>query len=324
MIEIGNTGVRVTRLGLGGSGIGNLYRATSETEAKEVIDAAMAEGVRYFDTAPMYGRGLSEQRLGNALAGYPRDSFVVSTKVSELIVNGEPDKRMVTFRAVDGRKMVRDWSGAGTVRSIEESLERLGLDHVEIIFIHDTFGDDADKALETTYPVLAEMRDRGEVKAIGVGMNDPDILSRYVRECDLDCLLLWGSYSLLNFRALDELLPLCVENNVDIISGAPYESGILASDLSAGSAKYQYRDAPEEILQKALSIDAVCRRYNVPLKAAALQFVFGHPRVKSVIPGTRSPERLRDNVNMLSFEIPSDLWSELKAEKLIPDTAPVR
>ena len=321
-MRLGRTDLHVTRLGWGGSGIGGLYRPSNEGEAVSVIGAALEMGINYFDTAPAYGSGLSEERLGKALDGRPRDSFVLSTKVSELVTAGGGNEEPDEFEVPRKRSFVADFGRDATVRSVEESLERLRLERIDILYIHDAYDRHTDLAIAEAYPVLDDLRAHGHIRAIGVGMDDCRILSRFVRECDLDCILLWGRYSLLVQDALDELLPLCEERGVGIVLGAPYESGILASDLTGG-AKFRYRDAPPEILERARAIDTVCRRHGVPLKAAALQFPFGHPLVASAIPGTRSAERLLENASMMEAAVPADLWSELKAEGHLPDGAPV-
>jgi D-threo-aldose 1-dehydrogenase len=278
-------------------------------------------GINYFDTAPAYGYGLSEERLRIALGTVNREQLVISTKVGWLVQSqGDAQKRTI-FQGVGERSTAPDFSRDGVLRSVEESLVRLGLDRVDILYIHDAYRF-VEQAIDEAYPALEQLRSSGVVSAIGVGMGDNAILARFARECDVDCFLLWGRYSLLDQSALNELLPLCMERGIQIILGAPFESGILASDLSPG-ARFRYREAPEEILQLARRINAVCIRHSVPLKAAALQFVFGHPAVATVIPSTRSEERFRENFAMMSHPIPAALWGEMKAEGLLPASAPV-
>lgn len=322
-IEISSTGLHITRLGWGGAGIGGLYRESSDDEALAIIQTVLRYGLNYMDTAPMYGHGLGEERLGKALDGIPREDVIISTKVSELVVHAPDEQDQPFFRGTGTRSMVQDFSRDGTLKSVQESLERLRLEKVDILYIHDSYEQHYRQAIEETFPALYELKSNNLVKAIGVGMDDCEILTRFAREGEFDCFLLWGTYSLLNQTALNELLPLCEEKGISVILGAPYESGILASDLSRNDAKFRYYDAPPEVIDRARRIETICTRHGVPLKAAALQFVFGHPSVIATIPGTRSPERFKENFAMMSWQIPSDLWGDLKQEGLISTDAPV-
>ena len=322
LVPLGSSGVMVSRLGLGGSSLGGMYREASDHEAMSVVAKLFDLGLNYIDTAPLYGTGMSEKRFGQALAERPRDSYVISSKVSELVITERPMSRKSIFSGTN-RELVKDYSRDGTLRSIDGSLERLGVENIDIIFIHDAYKQYTDQAIAETYPTLMELKSQGAVKALGVGMGDCEIMSRFAREGEFDCFLLWGRYSLLNQEALHDLLPLCVEKNIGIVMGAPYESGILASDLSKPeNLRYRYREVPPDVLERARRIDAVCKRYEIPLKAAAIQFIFGHPAVVTVIPGTRSHERLQESYTMMQVPIPEDLWSELKSEHLIPADAP--
>jgi D-threo-aldose 1-dehydrogenase len=314
--EIGKTGLKISRLGLGGSSLGGLYNASSESDAIEVISAFRELGLNHIDTAPSYGYGLSEKRIGKALRNVPRDQFVLSTKIGELLVtDGTPPPTSI-FKEVDGRSLVRDYSRDGVLKSLESSLSRLMVDHIDILYIHDAYRERADKAISEAFPALDELRSSGVIKAIGVGMDDTAILTRFARECDVDCFLTFSSYSFFNTTALDELFPLCEKKGISIIQGSPFESGILASDLS-GEQKYRYHSAPDEVLEKARDIELICRRYGVPLKAAALQYVLRHPIIVSTIPGTKSAARLRENFSMIQHPIPEEMWDELKADSYI-------
>ena len=308
-VEIGSTGLYVTRMGLGARGIVDPNVKVSDVQATTTVETSLEMGINYIDTSPRYGLGRSEQFVGQVVSHKDRDSFVLSTKVGRLL---DPDAKGGWYW---------DFSADGVRRSLQSSLERLNLDWVEILFIHSPTNHH-DVAISETYPALAEMRSSGIVKAIGVGMTDSRKLLRFAQEGDFDCFLLAGRYTLLDQGALAEFLPYCYEHNIGIILGGAYNSGILASDLGPDSY-YDYRVAPATILEKARRIRDVCVRYNVPLKAAALQFVLAHPAVTSVIPGSSYPEHVKDNVAMIQYDIPSDLWGELRGEGLIADGAPV-
>ena len=329
-VAIGNTGVSVTRLGLGGallSGMvlgGGLYGGTARAAAISVIKRAHELGIAYFDTAPLYGSGRSEARYGGALPGVPRDSFVISTKCGRVLyaVDGRDDD----FRA-DGlpRLEVRfDMSRDGIRRSLEESLERLKLDSVEILYLHDPDvapGDGKRQALESALPAMIELREEGMVKAIGCGMNIWEWPAEFVKNFDLDIILLAGRFTLLDHDAYDEFLPLCAERGVMLAIGGPYNSGILARDLDE-PVTFDYGPADEKWLVRARALKSVCDRHDVDLKAAALQYVLAHPVVASAIPGAQSVEEVEGNLAAVAADIPPDLWAELKQEKLIPADAP--
>ena len=312
--EIGGAGFHVTALGFGGAPVGNEVADHEEDLAVAAVERAYESGIRFFDTAPIYGLGRSERRVGRALAGIPRDQFVISTKVGRLLQTRDgssgPAEPEVVF----------DWSRDGVMRSLDESLNRLGMDRVDIVLLHGPH-DYYEAAIGQAYPVLADLRSQGVVTAIGTGMNEWEMSARFAREADFDCILLAGRYTLLDQSALAEFLPLCEQKGISVILGGPYNSGILASDLSDEST-YQYVKAPQEILERARRIGSVCDRYGVPLNAAALQFGLAHPAVASTIPGARSPAEVEDNVRAVSHPVPDALWEDLKEQGLLDLSAP--
>jgi D-threo-aldose 1-dehydrogenase len=304
-VEIGSTGIYVTRMGLGARGIVDPNVEVSDAQARATVETSLEMGINYIDTSPRYGLGRSEQFVGQVVSHVDRDSLVLSTKVGRLLDPG----------AKGG--WYWDFSADGVRHSLESSLERLKLDHVDVLFIHSPTNH-YDVAISETLPVLTEMRAQGIVKAIGVGMTDSHKLLRFAQEGGFDCFLLAGRYTLLDQSAAAEFLPYCYEHNIGVILGGAYNSGILASDLGP-DAKYDYRVAPPEILEKARRIRDVCTRYKVPLKAAALQFALAHPALTSVIPGSSYPEHVQENVAMIQYDIPLDLWDDLRSEGLIAE-----
>jgi D-threo-aldose 1-dehydrogenase len=308
--RIGKTDLHVTRLGLGCSG---LARSETVKQAAETFRTAMAQGINYIDTAPLYGLGSSEERLRMVLPEVERDSLVISTKVGRML---RPKEQVGGGPSVE---LVYDYGREGVRESLEGSLERMGVDSVDILFIHgpdNHYG----PAIDEAYPALAELRDDGVVKAIGAGMNQWEMELRFAQEGEFDCFLLANRYTLLEQGAVTEFLPYCKENEISVIIGGPYNSGILANP---GEGRYEYRAAPAEIVDRALRLKEVCDKHGVPLRAATLQFVLAHPAVASVIPGTKSPEHQKDNFRMMSYPIPTDLWRELQDEGLIRPEAPV-
>ena len=307
--QIGKTGPHVTRLGLGARGIVDPSVDVPDAEAVATVEKALEIGVRYIDTAPVYGLGRSESFVGRVISRVERDSYVLSTKVGRLL---DPTA---------ARGWFWDFSRDSVRRSLESSLERLCLDSVDILYIHSP---DAhyEQAMSEAFPALAEMRAQGVVKAIGVGITNWQVALRFAQEGDFDCFLLAGRYTLLDQTAQQGFMSYCQEHNISVVIGGPYNSGILASDLGP-QALYDYRRAPVEILERARRIRRVCDRYGVPLKAAALQFVLGHPAVASVIPGSSYPEHVEENAEMVHHPIPPKLWEELRQERLISVDAPV-
>ncbi|MGW2560378.1 aldo/keto reductase [Streptomyces sp. NPDC001514] len=318
---VGRSGCPVTWLAFGAAGIGNLYSAVSERTAAAALDAAWAAGVRYFDTAPHYGLGLSERRLGAALRGRPRDSYTVSTKVGRVLeprvgvgedAHGDDLDNGFAVPAAYRRRW--DFSAQGVLRSVEESLERLGLDRIDIVYLHDP-DDHGEQAFREAYPALERMRTEGTVRAIGAGMNQAEMLSRFVRDTDVDVVLCAGRFTLLDQRAADELLPEAASRGRSVVIGGVFNSGLLA-DPKPG-ATYDYRAADPDILERALRIKAVAERHGVPLRAAALRFPFRHPAVASVLVGARSADEVEDAAEMLAVPVPDALWAELEEEGLV-------
>lgn len=334
---IGPYNVAVTQMSMGGTTFGNMYNAVEERTAMDVISAAYRLGMRYFDTAPLYGYGLSETRLGSGLTQFDRDQITISTKVGYSLVPRSPNETTnAPFADTPPFKTIFDFSRDAILRSIDTSLERLQTDHIDILLIHDpdegiTLQPDIsdpyaishfDQVMAETYPVLHELREQKIVQAIGLGMNQWQMLADFARAGDFDCFLLAGRYTLLEQEPLTKFLPLCQEKDIRIIIGGPYNSGILASGAEPG-AYYNYAPAPESILARVRGIQAVSARHAVPLQAAALQFPFGHPSIAAIIPGARTITELEHNVRFFEHDIPAAYWDELKQEKLIDPAAPV-
>ncbi len=318
-VPLGRTAVTVTRFGLGTAPLAGLFEAVDEAQGMAVIERAWEAGIRFFDTAPLYGHGLAEIRLGKVLRQKPRDEFTLASKVGRLLRADAPPEPGQAFRGVPPVNPTFDFSYDGVMRSFEESLERLRLDRIDILHIHDP-DDYFDAAISGAYRALDRLRADGVIGAVGAGMNQAEMLTRFAREGDFDCFLLAGRYTLLDQVALKELLPACIERGIAIIAGGVYNSGILA-DPKPG-AHYNYLTAPSDLLERAQRIRDVCAQHGVPLKAAALQFPLGHPAVTCVVVGCRSTEQLDESLEMFELDIPPALWQELKAERLLPAEAP--
>lgn len=327
--EIGRTGLKVNRLGLGGAPLAGLYQGVTDEAAARVVDTYLGHGLGFFDTAPLYGSGVSETRLGAALSSRERgrsrnapvrEPFVLATKVGRLLVPDPTRDQDVWSDDLPPVGPVFDYSYDGTLRSLEESLSRLGLDQVDILHIHDP-DNHYEEAMEGSFRALVRLREAGVIRAVGVGMNQAKMLARFAAEGDFDCFLCAGRYTLVDHTALKRLLPLCEERNISIIIGGPYNSGVLAQGAVDG-AKFDYRKAPPHIMEKVRRVEAICGRHETPLKAAALQFPLAHPAVAAVIPGARSSGEVDENVRMFEVEIPADFWSELREEGLVPEDAP--
>lgn len=320
---LGGSGVPVSELALGCAALGNLYRPVTDEAALATVEAAWDAGIRTFDTAPHYGLGLSERRLGAALRGRARDAYTVSTKVGRLLVpdpGGTGDDLAHGFAVPAVHRRVWDFSADGVLRSLEASLDRLGLDRIDVALLHDP-DDHAEQALREAYPALERLRSEGVVGAIGVGMNRCALPARFLRETDVDVVLLAGRYTLLEQEGLAELLPEAAARGRGVVIGGVFNSGLLTAPRPG--ATYDYAPAPRPVLERALRLLAVAERHGVPLRAAALRFPFGHPAVASVLTGARSPAEVSDTVEQLRRPVPDALWDDLRAEGLLPPDAPV-
>ena len=335
---IGRTAIEVTCLGLGGGALGGLYEPVAAGDAVRAVERAYELGIRYFDTAPLYGHGRSEARIGEALAGADRSSVVLSTKVGMMIdplPPSAPDagRRYADPFLLDGRF---DFSYDGCLRSLEASLRRLRTDRVDIVYIHDP--DEGDSllpphkrsgrdhfaaAIDGAYRALHELRSQGVVGAVGVGLNGTDMLLRFAQAGDFDCFLLAGRYTLLEQNGLSDLLPLCTQRRISIVVGGVFNSGILATGTSVAQPTYNYEPATEPTITRVSAIEQVCAQYGVPLAAAALQFPLAHPAVAAVLPGARSAGEVTANVDGVGAQIPSDLWETIRELVLVNPLAPL-
>lgn len=308
-------GMAVTELGFGGASLGNLYVQSSDEEARRAVDAAWDHGVRYFDTAPHYGLGLSERRLGAALAGRPRDSYTLSTKVGRLLEpNPAPtgsDLPAGGFAVPDDLVRRFDFSRDGVLRSLEASLGRLGVTRIDIVYVHDP-DEHVQQAVTHAIPALAELRDQGVIGAVGVGMNQWQAPLRMVRETDLDVVMLAGRWTLLD-RSGAPLLNECAERGVDVVAAAPFNSGLLAADQPSLTAHFNYGPPSAEILSRARALAETCRRHGTRLPAAALRFPLRHPAVVSVMAGLRTAGEVESAVRLLSAPVPDAAWADLAA-----------
>lgn len=326
--------IALTEIGFGAAPMANLFRAVSETDAQKTLEAAWEAGIRYFDTAPLYGLGLSETRLNRFFCGKKRKDFVISTKVGRLLDVCRPEERTGIGKFFDtpSRKERFDYSYDGVMRSLEFSLERLGINSVDILFVHDidvfTHGSEAvrDAHVKTLmaggYKALRKLRDEKVIKAFGAGINEWQVAETLTRAGDFDMFLLAGRYTLLEQEALDSFLPLTEQRGIGIVLGGPYNSGILARGPKRG-AMYDYQPAAKRIVDRVKAIETVCRAHKIPLAQAALRFPLHHPSVVSVIPGAVSPREVALNVRTLSARLPKGLWRDLKARGLLRDDAPV-
>lgn len=320
---LGRSTVPVTELAFGGAGIGNLYAPVTDEAAAATVGAAWEAGIRCFDTAPHYGLGLSERRLGQALAGRPREEYTLSTKVGRLL---EPLARCLGDDLANGfavpatHRRVWDFSADGVLRGIDTSLRRLGVDHIDIVYLHDP-DEHLDQALREGYPALERLRAEGVIGAVGAGMNQTAALTRFIRETDIDVVLLAGRYTLLDQEALAGLLPAAAARNTSVVVGGVFNSGLLANPRPG--ATYDYTPAPAALLARALDLQTVTERHGVALRAAALRFPFGHPGVASVLVGARSADEVRDAVALFGRPVPDALWDELLATGRIPPGVPV-
>ncbi len=320
-VRLGKTQLHVTRMGLGGAPLGGLFEDVPEDAAIATVKRALALGLNLIDTAPLYGHGKSEQHIGKALAGVDPAARVLATKVGRVLNPVQPGElEPDEFDHPAPFRPVFDFSCDGVMRSFEESLKRLNVEHIDIVHIHDP-DNHYTQALEGAYRALDDLRRRGVIVAVGAGMNQAEMLARFAREGDFDCFLLAGRYTLIDHTGLQELLPLCVRKRIGIIIGGPYNSGVLATGARPG-AKFNYADAPPAVLEKVRKVEAICGRHSVSMKAAALQFPLAHPAVAAVIPGARSVAELEENFRLIREPIPADFWAELRHEKTLPPEAP--
>lgn len=330
---IGTTGVAVSELGFGAAALGNLYRPIADDVARATIDAALAAGLLYVDTAPFYGLGLSERRIGDAVRG--ADDVVISTKVGRLLAPDRAvrdDRERHGFRSPMPFAPVYDYGYDGIMRSWEASLQRLGLARIDILYVHDigamTHGADHPSTFRQLVSgglkALDELRSGGAIAGFGIGVNETAVCIEVMAQARLDAILLAGRYTLLEQTALDGVLPRCAAAGTAIVVGGPYNSGILATSTKAGEIlHYDYAPAPADIVARVAAIEAVATRHGVTLAAAALQFPLAHPQVASVIPGIDRPERVAQTVALYRETIPVDFWAELKAKRLLRGDAPV-
>lgn len=329
--RFGRAGFDVTAFAFGTAPVGNIFREIDEATSAAMFDRAWEAGVRFFDTAPMYGHGLSELRTGQALRWKPRESYVLASKVGRVLTpapRGSIDFSPWVNAAPFAMRF--DYSYDGTMRSVEDSLQRLGLERLDILFIHDidVFTRGAEQpavfreAMDGCWRALERLRSEGRVKAIGVGVNEWEVCLAALEQRDFDCFLLAGRYTLLEQEALDRFLPLCEARGAAVLVGGGFNSGILATGAKPG-AKYNYAPAPAGVMAKVARIEAVCAEFGVPLPAAALQFVVAHPAVPAFCAGTRTVAQLDQNLAWFAHPIPGEFWAALKARGLLREDAPV-
>lgn len=322
---LGRGGLSVSPLSCGGAPLGNLGTRIDPDVAQAALARAWEAGIRYYDVAPHYGLGLAERRLGEALSGRDRDEYIVSTKIGRLLTSrdnpdGELDEEEFDVRADYFR--TRDYSRDGVLRSVEDSLERMGLDRIDILFVHDP-DDFYREAMEGAFPALEELRSQGVISSYGAGMNQAEMLDDFVRNTDLDVVLLAGRYSLFEQDALDNLLPDATERRVSVVAGGVFNSGLLAENRPAPGITYNYEPAPAAVLERVNRIADVCEAYGVALPAAAIQFPLAHPAIATVCVGVRAPEHIDRNLALFDVDIPDSLWQDLVSEGLLRGDAPV-
>jgi D-threo-aldose 1-dehydrogenase len=320
-VPLGRTAIKVCRLGFGSAPLGGLLRETSESDAAEAVLAAFEAGLTYFDTAPQYGGGLAERRLGQALRARPRESFVLSSKVGKLVKLSGSGEIATTgpFVGAPVHEIVYDYSYDGALRSVEASLQRLATDRVDILLIHDVnrkyHGERVmerfEEARAGACKALRRLREEGVIGAFGSALNEVDVSLRFVREADVDCIMLPQRYTLLDRSAEAELLPLCADRGVSVLLAGPFDSGILATGSARGGT-YNYQPATPEVMQKVKRFESLCARFDVPLRAAALRFPLRHPAVASVVTGMRSRREVEENVAAMRVTIPEAFWSALE------------
>lgn len=325
------SGITTTLLGFGSAPLGNLFRPIATNDAHEMIHASWEAGIRFYDTAPMYGHGLAEHRMSDALFEYPREEYLLCTKVGRTLTPSKPGSfDHGAWSKVPPLKSEFDYSYDGTFRQLEGSLQRMMSDRVDILLVHDidrfTHGDNQPtrfkEAVAGSFKALIKMRDEGVTSCIGVGVNETDVCYKVAQEIDIDVLLLAGRYTLLDHDSLNDLMPLCEERKISVILGGAFNSGILATGAVPG-AKFNYSTAPEHIMEKTRRIESVCKEFNVSLPAAAIQFVSAHPTVVNICLGARNMNQWKENYNLLNEKIPSDFWSTLVTKGLVRVDAPL-
>ena len=316
--EIRRTGLQLTTLGFGAAPIAGLYRAVDEPTARATVDAAWEGGIRYFDTAPHYGLGLSERRLGEALRDRPRDDVVVSSKIGRLLVTRTPPlaRDDELFDVPGDLTRRRDYSRDGVLRSLEATLQRTGLDRVDVLYVHDP-DEHWREAAEEAVPALVELREAGVVGAIGVGMNQSEMLARFIRQTDVDVVMLAGRYTLLEQGAADDLLPTALEHGRSVVAAAVFNSGLLAREEVPDTATYDYELASPDVRARARLLASVCREHGTTLPAAAIHFPLRHPAVASVVVGMRNPEEVHHNLVAHAQQVPAALWADLEDRGLL-------
>ncbi|TDE58823.1 aldo/keto reductase [Nonomuraea mesophila] len=321
--RLGRTTTEVTELGFGGGPLGGLYEPLDDDTAAQALAAGWDAGIRYFDTSPHYGIGHSERRIGELLRGKPRAQYTLSTKVGRLLVPQEPQGRMDEAFAVPAtHRRVWDFSRNGIRRSVEDSLTRMGVDRIDVLFLHDA-EEHFEAALRDGYPALAELRSEGVVGAIGAGMYHPGKLTRLVRESDADVIMLSGRYTLLDQSALDELLPACAERGVSVLAASVFNSGLLATERPAEGARFDYALAGPRLVERVDRIADVCEAHGVTVPQAAMAFPLHHPSVTGIVVGMRSAQEVRLNAAAFSACVPARLWADLRDEGLLDERTPV-
>jgi D-threo-aldose 1-dehydrogenase len=313
-------GLEVTAIGLGTAPLGGLFAPVSDADAEATIERAWSLGVRFFDTAPLYGFGLAERRLGSFLRRQQRDSFAISTKVGRLLRPATAAAEDGHYKGTPAERPRFDFSHDGVMRSVEESLARLGLDRIDVLLVHDP-DDHYEDAVAGAFRALRRLRDDGTVRAIGAGMNQSEMLVRFAEAAPIDCFLLAGRYTLLDQGALKALFPVCRAKNIGIILGGIYNSGILANPRAG--AKFNYEDADAALVDRALALEALCRKHDTELKAAAIQFCMAHPAVTVALQGARTAAEVSDNIAMAGRSVPSAFWQELRERNMVDAAAPL-
>ena len=326
--QLNSTGIYLPRLGFGGAPISGIsmksFGGVEEKEALKIINLAYNKGIRYFDTAPLYGIGNGEKRYSKVLSKKPRNDFVISTKCGRVIdvEKYEKPKFSSEVEYTENKTIKFDFSSDGIKRSLEDSLKRLNLDYIDILLLHDSDVENLEtRAKKTALPTMMQLKNEGIVKAIGCGMNEWEMPSRFIDDFNIDVVLLAGRFTLLDHSSFEIFLPKCIENKVKVIIGGPYNSGILADDNLNKNSLFNYENVPQNILKKAMKLNKISKKYNIPLKAASLQYVMNHPAVISTIPGSQSIYELENNIEICNIKIPEEFWKDLIQNSLIPKNA---